>query len=120
MDSLNSLGESLGEWMGEHSNSKNALVFYGVGAGLCVLVYGMRKGIRGLRQYHIEKEEKPDKVEAETAMDRVLFESLKGCAEGIIPSLFWPAHLGAYVIVKWKEEEIVKQVRKELAAKKKD
>ena len=88
--------------------------------------YGVRKGIRGLREYHIEQEQKKEKkernpslhqgvdVNPETALDRVLFESLKGCGKGIIPSLVWPAHLGAYAIVKWKEDQIVAEVREEI------
>lgn len=106
-------------WLGEHSTTKSALTVYGIGAGACILLYGVRKGVKGLRQYHIEQESKKDsrgkvKVEAETALDRVLFESLKGCAQGIVPSLVWPAHIGAYAIVKWKEDEIVEEVKREL------
>ena len=99
--------DPLSNWLNEHSNTKTALLAYTVGGVACVVVYGVRKGVRGLRQYHIEKAEQPEKVKAETAMDRVLYETLKGGVQGIIPSVVWPAHLLAYGIVKWKEQEIV-------------
>ena len=116
--------ENFYTWLGDHPTSKSIFACYLAGAASCIVVYGVRKGIRGLRQYHIDKEDKRErgvkiKVDAETALDRVLFESLKGCAQGIIPSIVWPAHLGAYAIVKWKEDEIVKEVREEINASKK-
>ena len=116
--------ENFSAWLGDHPASKTALACYAAGAAGCILIYGVRKGVRGLRQYHIDQEEKKGrvgalKVDAETALDIVLFESLKGCAQGIIPSVVWPAHLGAYAIVKWKEDDIVKEVKAEIQASKK-
>jgi hypothetical protein len=40
---------------------------------------------------------------------------LGGVGVGIFPSLFWPAYLGAYGIMKLNEPDIVTQLQKELA-----
>jgi len=101
------------EWVDEHPNAKTSLMLYGIGAGLCLLVYGWRGGTTALRQFHIDKK-KDNRVEAKDKTDRVLYGSLYGVGRGIVPSFFWPAHLGAFGMVMLMDKRIEAQVKKEL------
>jgi hypothetical protein len=87
---------------------------YGAGACACLVVYGYRYGVRALREYWINKTNHPNRVDAGTSLDAVLYGSLKGVGKGIIPSLAWPALLASYGIIKVNEDRIKKEVQEEL------
>lgn len=121
MGLFDEVGNTINDTIGSLSpTTTNVLIAYGVGAGACTLVYGYRYGVKALRQFFIDKKENPNRVEAGTSLDAVLYGSLKGVGKGIVPSVFWPVLLSSYGIVKWNEENIKLQVDKEFQNKRRD
>ena len=70
------------------TTTKNVLIVYGTEAGICAIVYGYRYGVKALRQFFINEKQNPQKVEASTPLDAVLYGTLTGVAKGFIPSFF--------------------------------
>lgn len=86
---------------------------YAIGGAMCLVVYGYRYGVRALREYWIENHKNPNRINAGTSLDAVLYGSLKGVAKGLVPSLVWPVLLSSYGIIKINETRIKSELEEE-------